>query len=85
MFMPAWQRSWFFVATLVGVWGIIAAAACAPVAPPPAAPQKPALSIEPGTTRVTAEWPAVTEAAAYQVRWRPEGEDFSEGNLVSVT
>lgn len=85
MFMPAWQRSWFFVATLVGILGVIAAAACAPVAPPPAAPQEPALSVEPGTTQVTAEWPAVTEAAAYQVRWRPEGEDFSAGNLVSVT
>ena len=51
----------------------------------PPAPAKPSLSVTPGTTQVIATWPAVAEATSYRIRWRPQGNDFAAGNLLSVT
>ena len=49
-----------------------------------AAPAEPTLSVEPGTTKVTARWNPVTDAASYQVRWRHQGADFAADSLATV-
>ena len=51
----------------------------------PLPPAKPGLSVEPGTTRITADWDAVAGATSYEVRWRPRRGDFPAGNLATVT
>lgn len=75
---------------LIGLFLVAVAAACAPVSPAAAKPElaspgRPALSVEPGTTKLTAKWGAVAKANSYQVRWRPEGEDFADDSLETVT
>ena len=44
----------------------------------------PTLSVEPGTTKITARWRPVTDAVSYQVRWRPQGADFATESLETV-
>lgn len=73
---------------LIGLF-LMAVAACAPVAPAAAKPElaspgRAALSVEPGTTKLTAKWGAVANATSYQVRWRPEGGGFADDNLETV-
>lgn len=75
---------------LVGLLFAAAAVACAPVSPSTAsptlaAPAAPALSVEPGTTKLTAKWGAVADATSYRVRWRPQGEGFAADSLETVT
>lgn len=74
----------------IGLPLVAAVVACAPAAPAVAkpelaAPAPPALSVEPGTTRLTAKWGAVANATSYQVRWRPQGESFAADRLETVT
>ena len=87
---------YLFFAVLITV-----AVACAPVAPvsspspaeptpapdaaPPPAPDKPDLTVEPGTTKVTATWNAVIGADSYLVRWRHRKTDFADDSLITVT
>ena len=87
---------YLFFAVLIAV-----AVACAPVAPvsspspaeptpapdaaPPPAPDQPDLTVEPGTTKVTATWNAVIGADSYQVRWRHRKTGFAEDSLITVT
>ena len=70
----------------VAVIAVAVAIACAPAAANPtlAAPSDPTLSVEPGTTKITARWRPVTDAVSYQVRWRPHGADFAPESLETV-
>lgn len=82
-------------AVVVIIVGGIAAVACAPatpppptatpIPPPPVPPSNLDLTVEPGTTKVSATWDEVAGAAAYEVRWRSRREDFPTGNLATVT
>ena len=57
------------------------------VTPPPTplpAPFAPELTVEPGTTEVTATWGAVDGAASYQVRWRHKWGDFADDRITTV-
>lgn len=81
-------------AVVVIIVGGIAAVACAPatpppptatpIPPPPAPPSNLDLTVEPGTTKVSATWDEVAGAAAYEVRWRSRREDFPTWNLATV-
>ena len=53
--------------------------------PPPPAPSAPDLTVEPGTTEVTATWGAVDGATSYQVRWRHKRGDFADDSITTVS
>ena len=74
---------------LIALLLVAAIVACAPAAPAAdnpalASPSTPFLSVEPGTTKITARWSPVANAASYQIRWRPKGADFAQDALATV-
>ena len=43
------------------------------------------MAVEPGTLDVRASWGSPPDATSYRVRWRLKGEEFTDGDMVTVT
>ena len=90
------HSAYLFILPLV-LFVLATAIACAPANQPasghastagagaPPAPTDVALSVEPGTTTIIANWTPAADADSYNVRWRHKGADFKDNASASTT